>query len=34
MNVFGFVILRLDYSVPQERPGMHGLWTLSIGPTW
>ncbi|HKV76276.1 MAG TPA: hypothetical protein VJN95_17285 [Gemmatimonadales bacterium] len=34
MNVFGFVILRLDWSVPQERPGMHGLWTLSIGPTW
>jgi hypothetical protein len=34
MNLFGFVILRLDYAVPQERPGMKGLWTLSIGPTW
>lgn len=34
MNLFGFVILRLDYSVPQQRPGMKGLWTLSVGPTW
>ena len=34
MNVFGFMILRLDFAIPQERTGMNGLWTLSIGPTW
>jgi outer membrane protein assembly factor BamA len=34
MNLFGFMILRLDWALPQDRPGMNGLWTLSIGPTW
>jgi Tol biopolymer transport system component len=34
MNLFGFMILRLDYAIPQERTGMNGLWTLSIGPVW
>ena len=33
-NVLGFVILRLDYSVPQNRPGVGGYWTISLGPAF
>jgi Tol biopolymer transport system component len=34
-NLFNFVILRLDYSVPLGRDGFRGgLWTLSLGPTF
>ncbi|HXE58719.1 MAG TPA: BamA/TamA family outer membrane protein [Gemmatimonadales bacterium] len=33
-NVLGFVILRLDYSIPQERRAIKGYWTLSLGPTF
>ncbi len=33
-NLFNFVILRLDYSIPRDRPGVGGLWTLSLGPTF
>ncbi len=33
-NVLGFVILRVDYSVPQERSAIKGYWTLSLGPTF
>ncbi len=34
MNLFGFVILRLDYSIPQERRAIGGYWTLSLGPVF
>ncbi len=34
MNLFNFVILRLDYSVPQERRAIKGYWTLSLGPAF
>ena len=34
MNLFGFVILRLDYSIPQERRAIKGYWTLSLGPVF
>jgi len=34
MNLFNFVILRLDYSIPQGRPALGGYWTLSLGPVF
>ncbi len=34
MNLFNFVILRLDYSIPQGRTGIGGYWTLSLGPVF
>ena len=34
MNVFGLLILRLDYSRPIGRPAVNHLWTLSLGPTF
>jgi len=35
MNLFNFVILRLDYSIPQDRPAIKGgYWTLSLGPVF
>ncbi|HWA14834.1 MAG TPA: BamA/TamA family outer membrane protein, partial [Gemmatimonadales bacterium] len=34
MNLFGFAILRLDYSIPQERRAIKGYWTLSLGPVF
>jgi Tol biopolymer transport system component len=33
-NLFGFAVARLDYSIPQERPGIKGLWTFSLGPAF
>jgi Tol biopolymer transport system component len=33
-NLFGFAVARLDYSIPQRRPGVGGLWTLSLGPAF
>ncbi|MGH7498126.1 MAG: BamA/TamA family outer membrane protein, partial [Gemmatimonadales bacterium] len=33
-NLFGFAVARLDYSIPQERKGVKGLWTFSLGPTF
>jgi Tol biopolymer transport system component len=33
-NLFGFAIARLDYSIPQDRPAVKGLWTFSLGPTF
>jgi Tol biopolymer transport system component len=33
-NIFNFVILRLDYARPIDRPGVGGLWTISLGPTF
>lgn len=34
INLFGFAIARLDYSIPQERKAVKGLWTFSLGPTF
>jgi Tol biopolymer transport system component len=34
MNLFNFVVLRLDYSFPQNRPAIGGYWTLSLGPVF
>ena len=34
VNLFGFAVARLDYSVPQERRAVKGLWTFSLGPTF
>jgi Tol biopolymer transport system component len=33
-NLFGFAIARVDYSIPQERTAVKGLWTFSLGPTF
>lgn len=33
-NLLGAFVLRLDYSIPQNRPGMKGLWTLSLTPAF
>jgi hypothetical protein len=33
-NLFGFAVARVDYSIPQNRPGIGGLWTFSLGPTY
>lgn len=33
-NIFGFVILRFDYTKPQQRPGTDAFWTVSFGPTF
>jgi len=34
MNLLGFAIARLDYSIPQERRMVKGLWTFSLGPAF
>jgi Tol biopolymer transport system component len=34
VNLFGFAVARLDYSIPQERRAVKGLWTFSLGPTF
>jgi Tol biopolymer transport system component len=33
-NLFGLAVVRLDYSMPLGRPGVGGLWTLSLGPAF
>ena len=33
-NVLGFVIMRIDYSKPLDRPLVHSYWTVSLGPTF
>jgi len=33
-NILGFLILRLDWAKPINRPGLSSLWTLSLGPTF
>jgi hypothetical protein len=33
-NLFGFAVARLDYSIPQDREQVKGLWTFSLGPTF
>lgn len=34
INLFGFLILRFDYSKPIKRPGTDPFWTVSLGPTF
>ncbi|HEV8455495.1 MAG TPA: BamA/TamA family outer membrane protein, partial [Gemmatimonadales bacterium] len=34
MNLLGFAIARVDYSIPQERRMVKGLWTFSLGPAF
>jgi outer membrane protein assembly factor BamA len=34
MNLLGFAIARVDYSIPQERRAIKGLWTFSLGPAF
>jgi Tol biopolymer transport system component len=33
-NVFGLLIMRLDYTKPLDRPVKHSYWTISLGPTF
>ncbi len=33
-NLFGIALARLDYSIPQERKAVKGLWTFSLGPAF
>lgn len=33
MNVF-YVVLRLDYTIPFNRPDHRGVWSFSLGPTF
>jgi Tol biopolymer transport system component len=33
-NLFGFAVARVDYAIPQERRGVKGLWTFSLGPAF
>jgi hypothetical protein len=32
VNLFGLTVLRLDYAIPNQRPGRRGYWILSLGP--
>ena len=34
VNVFGFVVLRFDYTKPLNRPGVNPFWTISFGPVF
>lgn len=34
MNLFGLMVIRLDWSHPLNRTGVTSLWTLSLGPTF
>ena len=33
-NIFNFLILRADYAFPQQRRGVGGYWTISLGPAF
>jgi len=33
-NLFGFAVARVDYAIPQDRRGVGGLWTFSLGPAF
>jgi Tol biopolymer transport system component len=33
-NVFGLLIMRLDYTKPLDRPHNRAYWTISLGPTF
>jgi WD40 repeat protein len=32
VNLFGYVILRFDYAIPQDSPGRKGFWQFSLYP--
>jgi outer membrane protein assembly factor BamA len=32
VNVLGIAIVRVDYAIPNQRPGHGGYWMLSLGP--
>ncbi|MBA2627865.1 MAG: PD40 domain-containing protein [Gemmatimonadales bacterium] len=34
INLFGFLIARVDYSHPLHRPGVGWLWSISLGPSF
>jgi Tol biopolymer transport system component len=34
VNLLGFAVARVDYSIPQERRLVKGLWTFSLGPAF
>jgi len=34
LNLFGFALLRWDYSIPLDRPGGKGYWTWTLGPSF
>ena len=34
VNLFNYVILRWDYSIPQDSPGRKGFWQFSLYPTF
>ena len=33
-NLFGIIIARIDYSIPQTRRAVDGYWTISLGPAF
>ncbi|HLZ46507.1 MAG TPA: BamA/TamA family outer membrane protein [Gemmatimonadales bacterium] len=33
-NMFGMVIMRIEYTKPLDRPLQHAYWTISLGPTF
>ncbi len=33
-NLFGIIIARLDYAIPQTRRAVGGYWTISLGPAF
>jgi Omp85 superfamily domain len=34
LNLFGFALVRWDYSIPLDRPVKRGFWTWSLGPSF
>jgi hypothetical protein len=34
LNLFGFALVRWDYSIPLDRPSRKGFWTWSLGPSF
>jgi len=34
VNVLGIAIVRVDYAIPNQRPGHGGYWMLSLGPPY
>ncbi len=34
VNIFGLMIMRLDYTKPLDRPWKRSYWTISLGPTF
>jgi hypothetical protein len=34
VNLFGFAMLRWDYTIPLDRPGRKGYWFWTIGQSF